>query len=206
MALVTCSRQARACLRAWFRALCACLLLLAVGSGRSARADARESSEPARVLSPALAAGLWTAVQLIPSPLLVIGGNGLGGGLRWQITPLVYSFGVAARPLRAFVIEPVARHTGAVELYFSPEWACCAPQQASSWLARGGARLYWPLLLSGESLSGSLGGSYYFAQPHDGAALEVGIYTLASIFGFTLTVAPTLAGREVIAAFTLHYY
>ncbi len=136
----------------------------------------------------------------------MIGTSGLGAGMRWQVTPLLYSFGVAERPLRAFVIEPVARHTGAVELYFSPEWACCAPHQASSWLARPGARMYLPLRLRGESLSASLGASYYFGNPRHGAAVELGLYTLASIFGFTLTVAPTLTGRELIAALTLHFY
>jgi hypothetical protein len=38
--------------------------------------------------------------------------------VRWQITPLAYSF-VAARSVRAFIIELVARHSGR-RLYVSP--------------------------------------------------------------------------------------
>ena len=35
-------------------------------------------------------------MQLVPSPLFVVGTGNVGGGVRWQVTPLVYSFGVAA--------------------------------------------------------------------------------------------------------------
>lgn len=173
-----------------------------------ARADLVEDGPP-RTLSPWVAAGLWTAAQLIPSPLLVLGSAGPQGGVRWQITPFLYSFGVAARPVRAFVVEPIARHTGAVELYFSPEWACCAAQDKPSWLARAGARVYLPLVLSGESASISLGGSYAFSHRGEtvaGIAGEIGLYTLSSMLGLTLTIAPRLTGRELIAAIALHYF
>jgi hypothetical protein len=183
----------------------AALVALLMASTGHARAQERTSA-PLPVLSPAAAAAFWVAAQLVPSPLLVAGSAGLGGGLRWQITPLVYSFGVEARPLRAFVIEPVARHSGAIELFVSPEWACCAAHERSSWLARAGARIYVPLLLSGESLSGSLGGSYYLADHEHGGSVELGLYTLSSIVGLTVTVSPTLEGREVTTALALHYY
>ncbi|HEX7480126.1 MAG TPA: hypothetical protein VF331_20170 [Polyangiales bacterium] len=176
-----------------------------VTSTGHARAQERKSA-PLPVLSPAAAAAFWVAAQLVPSPLLVAGSAGLGAGMRWQLTPLVYSFGVEARPLRAFVIEPVARHSGAIELFVSPEWACCAAHERSSWLARAGARIYVPLLLSGESLSGSLGGSYYLADHEHGGSVELGLYTLSSIVGLTVTVSPTLEGREVTTALALHYY
>lgn len=179
-----------------------CWLLVSAGRLRAEE----PAGAPSPTLNPWLAAGIWTAAQLVPSPLVVVGPTGLRGGARFQITPLLYSFGVAARPLRSFVIEPVARHTGAVELFLSPEWACCAPRDESSWLARAGARVYLPMVLRGESLSASFGGSYYVAKPRGGAAVELGIYTLSSILGFTLTVAPRLEGREVIGALSLHYY
>jgi hypothetical protein len=185
------------------------IISLCVMSWR-ATAHAEDSEEPPpRTLSPWLAGGVWVAAQLIPSPLLVLGSVGPRGGVRWQVTPLVYSFGVAAKPVRTFVIEPVARHTGAVELYFSPEWVCCAARDKSSWLARAGARVYLPLSLSGEAGSISIGGSYAFANGSGGAAGiagEIGLYTLSSILGLTLTIAPRLAGRELIVALTLHYF
>jgi hypothetical protein len=188
---------------AWVRAvlrMCAVLWLVTL---REARA---EEASPAVRVTPAAAAGIWTFAQLVPSPLYVAGSDRVGAGVRWQITPFVYAFGVAAKPLRAFVIEPVARHAGAIELYVSPEWACCAPGQATSWIARGGARLYLPLVGRGEALTGSLGGSYYRAGDGDGASIEAGLYVLFGMLGLTVTVSPRLTGREVISALQIRYF
>jgi len=122
------------------------------------------------------------------------------------VTPLVYSFGVAAHPFRAFVVDPVARHAGAIELYGSPEWACCASTDATSWIARVGTRLYLPIIGRGESLSASIGGSYFRAGDEDGVAGELGAYVLYGVFGLTLTIEPTLRRREVIGALAIRYF
>ena len=168
-------------------------------------AEAREAS-PAFRVSPTAAAVSWTIAQLIPSPLYVASSDRVGGGVRWQVTPLLFSFGVAAKPLRFFVIDPVARHSGGIELYVSPEWACCAFGTGTSWIARGGARLYFPLLGRGEGLSGSVGGSYYRASDGDGGSIEAGLYTLFSVIGLTVTVSPRLTGREVMTALQIRYF
>jgi hypothetical protein len=165
-----------------------------------------DDASPALRVTPGAAAGLWVFAQLVPSPLYVASSDRVGGGVRWQITPLVYSFGVAAKPVRAFVIEPVARHAGAVELYASPEWACCAPGNGTSWIARGGARLYLPLVGRGEALTGSVGGSYYRASDGSGASLEIGLHVLFTFLGFTVTVSPRLTGREVMTALQIRYF
>jgi hypothetical protein len=182
------------------------LPILALGGtlafARVARAD--DVGAPVRV-SPLSAAGVWTAMQLVPSPLFVVGTGNAGGGVRWQVTPIVYSFGIAEKPVRAFVVEPVARHAGAVELYVSPEWACCAAA-GTSWIGRGGARLYLPLVGRGESLSGSVGASYYRASGGDGLSMEMGAYALFGTVGLTITFSPTLAGRETILALALRYF
>jgi hypothetical protein len=178
--------------------------------GRETAARPREiktdDASPALRVTPGAAAGLWIFAQLVPSPLYVASSDRVGGGVRWQITPLVYSFGVAARPVRAFVVEPVARHAGAVELYASPEWACCAPGDGTSWIARGGARLYVPLVGRGEALTGSIGGSYYRASDASGPSLEIGLHVLFTFFGFTVTVSPRLTGREVMTALQIRYF
>jgi hypothetical protein len=186
---------------------------IAISTGsRAARAadDAakieREEQRPAVRITPLAAATVWGLAQLIPSPLYVASSNRVGGGVRWQITPLVYSFGVAARPVRAFIIEPVARHTGAIELYGSPEWACCAPSDVTSFIVRAGLRLYLPLIGRGEALTGSVGGSYYRAGDGDGPSVEVGVYALFASVGLTVTVSPRLTGREVITALHLRYF
>lgn len=177
-------------------------LQAAEGAGK---AESEGQSSALRI-TPLAAAAVWGLMQLVPSPLYVASSERVGGGVRWQITPLVYSFGVAAGPVRAFVIEPVARHTGAIELYVSPEWACCAPGDVTSFIVRGGARLYVPLMGRGEPLTGSLGGSYYRAGDGDGPSVEVGIYALFASVGLTVTVSPLLQGREVITALHLRYF
>jgi hypothetical protein len=59
-----------------------CLVLTSALTVRAETEAARE--DPARRLSPTLAALLWGVVQLVPSPVLVTGSNGYGAGMRWQ--------------------------------------------------------------------------------------------------------------------------
>lgn len=183
--------------RAW-------LAILVLGLAPSARAEDAQPS-PAR-FSPASSTALWALAQLIPSPLLVIGDEHVGGGMRWQLTPLLVSFGVAARPLRSFIVSPVARHSGSVELHASPEWACCAPDDQHGWLVRAGLRMYLPLIEHGEMLSWSFGASYHLAVDGGGPAGDLGLYTLFGVFGLNLTVSPLLTGREFVAALNFRYY
>src|SRR5262252_992981 len=178
----------------------------ALTAAAPARAADGEPRPPSVASSPLFSAGAWTVAQLIPSPLLVIGSGHVGGGVRWQVTPLVYSFGVTAHPWRAFVIDPVARHAGSIELFGSPEWVCCAPGEGTNWLARGGVRAYLPLIGHGEALAGSLSASYYRARGGPGTSFEAGIYVLFGVIGFTVTVSPHLSQREVIAALNLRYF
>jgi len=165
-----------------------------------------EEAPPPRRLSLLVAATEWGLAQLIPSPLLVTGASHVGGGLRWQVTPLLYSFGIAERPVRLFLVSPIARHSGSVELHLSPEWACCAPNAQQSWLARAGLRLYLPLLEHGEVLSWSVGSSYYRAAGTDGLAGDLGLYTFSGVLGLNVTVSPTLTRREVMSVLTLRYF
>jgi hypothetical protein len=178
-------------------------LLLVQGS-----VSALEAVPSPRRPSPVIAAGIWTLAQLVPSPLLVIGQHHVGGGMRWQLTPLLYSFGIAERPLRTFYVSPIARHSGAIELHGSPEWACCAADGSSSWLVRAGLRLYLPLVEHGEVLSWSLGGSYYRALGIEdgGFAGDLGLYTLFGVVGLNLTVSPLLARREVMVSLNIRYF
>jgi hypothetical protein len=178
--------------------------LLVLGLACPVAAD--DAAPAATTLSPILAAGAWAVAQLIPSPALVIGENHVGGGLRWQLTPLLFSFGIAARPLRSFVVSPIARHSGSVELHVSPEWACCAASSDHSWLARAGLRVYLPWLEHGEVLSWSIGASGYYAADGIGPAGDLGIYTLFGVIGLTVTISPLLFQREVITALNIRYF
>ena len=168
-------------------------------------AIADEAKSPFRIGS--VGAGfVWAATQLVPSPLFVMGSSGPGGGVRWQVTPLLVSFGVAAKPVRAFIVDPIARHSGSVELYVSPEWVLPVANDASGWIARGGVRVTLPMAGRGETLSWSFGGSYYRASGGGGFSAELGVHFLYGVFGFTVTLSPTLTGREIIHAFTIRYF
>lgn len=187
------------------RALFFSALLGAALVPRTAAAVDERTPTP-REMSVPYAVGLWSLAQLIPSPLLVTGREHVGFGVRWQVTPLLYSFGIAQDPLRSFVVSPIARHSGSLELYGSPEWSCCAPS-GSSWVGRAGLRLYLPLLERGERLSWSLGGAYYHSfDGHDGVAADIGLYTLFGVLGVNVTVSPGLARREVITALSFRYF
>ena len=173
-----------------------------------ARAQSTQTTEaaPAIRVSPVAAAVSWGIAQALPSPLYVASSERVGGGVRWQVTPVLFSYGVAAKPFRFFVIDPVARHSGGIELYVSPEWACCATGDGTSWIVRGGGRLYFPLIGRGEALAGSVGGSYYRASDAAGGSVEAGIHTLFSVIGLTVTVSPRLTGREVMTALQIRYF
>jgi hypothetical protein len=158
------------------------------------------------VPSPIVAYGVWLLAQGIPSPLLVTGAEHVGAGMRWQVTPLLYSFGIAESPFRTFVVSPIARHSGSVEAHVSPEWACCAPSGGTSWLLRTGLRTYLPILEHGEVLSWSLGASYHRGAAGGGFGGDIGIYTLSGVLGLNVTVAPGLARREVVTALTIRYF
>ena len=166
---------------------------------------AEEGPSP-RIMSPLFAVSAWLAAQLVPSPLLVTGKRHVGAGLRWQVTPLSYSFGIAERPVRSFLVSPIARNSGSLELHVSPEWACCAAGARSSWLGRAGLRLYLPLIEHGEQLSWSLGSSYYRAAGGGGFAADVGLYTFNGVLGLNVTVSPWLTRREVITALNIRYF
>jgi hypothetical protein len=187
-------------------ALSLCWLLVAHAAAAAENEARPAPSQP----SPIIAAGVWAATQLIPSPLVVVGERHVGGGLRWQLTPLLYSFGIAARPFRSLYVSPIARHSGSIELHASPEWSCCAADSRSSWLLRVGPRLYLPLLEHGEVLSWSIGSSYLrsFGKQAGAAplAFDLGIYSLFGVLGVTMTVSPWLARREVIVALNVRYF
>ena len=149
----------------------------------------------------------WAVTQLVPSPEVSIGGHGAPRGahfgLRWQVTPLLYSWGVNRRasPWRAFIAEPVVRNSGSAELFVSPEW--WASEQDVS--LRPGARLYFPLVQRGDNLSWSIGTSYS-THGRGAAGYELGLYTLYGVFGLQVTVSPTKGEPPCIVTLRVRYF
>jgi hypothetical protein len=159
----------------------------------------------------------WAAFQLLPSPEVAFGrqrhigptgavddATSAAFGLRWQVTPVLWSFGVhrSQSRWRYFVVDPIARQSGSLELSTSFEYIGGHVDRV---LVRPGLRVYLPVAQRGEYLSVSLGTSVY---GYDGlrVAYDVGAYILAGMLGFQMTVAPTHAPLAAIATVRLRYF
>ncbi|MEP7119615.1 MAG: hypothetical protein ABJE95_01850 [Byssovorax sp.] len=151
---------------------------------------------------------LWTALQLVPSPEWMGDGAGSHAGMRWQVTPLLYSFGINRKlsPWRSLIAEPVVRHAGSVELFLSPEYLSNSGTFAEHWLFRGGLRSYFPLVSKGEYLSTSLGASLLHFDHRLGAAASAGIYVLYGFVGAEVTYCPTPGLRGATATLSLRVF
>jgi hypothetical protein len=173
--------------------------VLAVG-----RAEAADLAEPERPPEPRPTL-VWIVTQLVPSPELAAGAGDLHFGVRWQVTPLLYSFGVQPRvsPWRTLVVEPIVRQSGSIELFFSPE-LFVGGLDGPLW--RGGVRSYFPLVAKGDELSVSLGTSYTNAAGQSGVGFEVGAYILYGTLGVQLTYDPVRSPLQWITTLRFRYF
>lgn len=151
---------------------------------------------------------MWAASQLIPSPEWVTSTDRLKFGMRWQVTPVLFSFGINKKlsPWRYFIAEPLVRQSGSVELFFTPEYLNLEDKLKNKWLFRGGARAYIPLWQRGEYLSASLAASYFNFNGNNGLSYEAGIYLFAGILGFQTTYSPSFTNSEWIFTIRLRYF
>ena len=179
-------------------------ILAAPAVARAIDTPVPEPAEPAAQVTL-----LWTALQLIPSPEAVIWDGRARFGARWQLTPLLYSFGGNRKLSRwhAFVVEPIARHAGAIEAYLSPEVLSGTSADASQrWIVRGGLRSYVPLLQRGEYLSASAGGSVFTVGGKAGVGFDAGLHTFGGILGVRAGYSPTKGLRMTTLAFELRVF
>ena len=149
----------------------------------------------------------WLATQLVPSPEVAYGNDVARFGLRWQVTPLLFSWGFhrGLSPWRFFVAEPYVRQSGSAELFVTPEYVTYGSSFADGWLLRTGVRSYFPLVEHGEYLSVSVGASSFLFGGQWGAAYEVGAYALFGVVGVQLTVAPTPSAAPIATIATLRF-
>jgi hypothetical protein len=146
----------------------------------------------------------WLGAQLLPSPELSLG-DGAGFGLRWQLTPLLYSFGIhrSLSPWRTFVVEPLTRQSGSIELHLSPEYLTALDDHFGG---RVGVKSYFPVWQRGDNLSFSLGASYLQFGSRRAAAYEAGIHVMAGFVGIEVAYAPLLDPVELILALKLRAF
>ena len=141
----------------------------------------------------------WMVTQAIPSPEIGVGGPGAAVGMRWQLTPLLYSFGMYRKlsPWRTFVVEPLTRVSGSVGLFVSPEYLN-VPGARDEWLVRGGVQATFPMLEKGEKLAFTLGAGVVLGA-ESSAEIEAGFSVAWGTFGLFFCYAPrvTLAPATV---------
>ena len=160
----------------------------------------------------------WTLLQLLPSPEVVVGqiretkANGASElttkaafGLRWQVTPVVWSWGVNRHVSRwrFLVVDPLARHSGSIEVPLNFEYVF---GHVERFIVRPGVRAYFPLVERGEYLSASIGTSTYAYDGKMRVAYDVGAYFLYGIFGVQATIAPDNGPLMAIGTFRIRYF
>lgn len=127
-------------------------------------------------------------------------------GLAWQVTPILYSFGVNRRvsPWRFLVVDPLARNSGSIELHFSPEWM---PGASDTHLFyRTGFRTTLPLHQHGEYVALMVGASYARLEGRGGIVYEGGLSLLFGTIGLVLSHSPGLPDLRYGARLNLKYF
>lgn len=160
----------------------------------------------------------WLGVQALPSPELAVGRVRTVGptgesqvdtetafGLRWQLSPLVWSWGMNRRvsPWRWLVVDPLARHSGSLELSGTFEYIF---GHVDRLIVRPGVRAYFPVAQRGEYLSVSVGTSTYAYDEKMRVAYDVGAYVLFGLFGVQATIAPDHGPLSAIATLRIRYF
>lgn len=138
----------------------------------------------------------WMILQTLPAPVFTHDANEVDGrmqfGLRWNITPINISFNANkyVSDVQFFMVNPVRRFTGSIELFLQPEWATARFQNADmDRFGLGiGSRIFIPVQNYGETFAASIGGKYTYRNSEildkDGYfGLEAGFYALYGIFG-----------------------
>lgn len=150
----------------------------------------------------------WALFQLVPSPGLGVGEQGARFGLRWQLTPVLYSFALDSRlsPWRWLVVEPVVRQSGSVELFVSPEYLALDGGAAERFGVRAGLRSYFGVIQRGDYLSLSLGSSYYRFQDADGVSVEAGAQILFGSLGVFVEHSPGFDAAPWYFSVRLRYF
>jgi hypothetical protein len=146
--------------------------------------------------------------QLIPSPELAVGDDGALFGLRWQLVPFSYSFGIDRRlsPFRAFVVEPLVRTSGSIELFVAPEYLALDDRLSRRFGVRVGARAHFPLVERGDYVSVSLGTAYVRFPERESASYQFGVYLLFGFFGLEQSILPAFDEARFIGTLNVRFF
>jgi hypothetical protein len=150
----------------------------------------------------------WLVTQLIPSPEIAVGVDGAAFGLRWQVVPILYSFGIDSRlsPFRAFVVEPLVRTSGSLELFVAPEYLAIEDRLSDRFGFRAGIRAHFPVIEKGDYLSVSLGTAYARFKGRESASYQFGAYLLFGFLGFEQSIMPAFAEARFIGTLNVRWF
>jgi hypothetical protein len=150
---------------------------------------------------------LWLATQLVPSSTVRFASlRHASHGLEWQLTPLLWSFGLDRRvsPWRVFIVDPLARHGGSLELHVDPGVEFGGSAEAT---IATGLRLHIPLLAHGEYAALHLGVAHRRVGTTDLAAFELGTTVLFGMLGLRATwLAPSTPSGAFMLSVTFRYF
>ncbi|MGZ3421485.1 MAG: hypothetical protein ACXVEE_26650 [Polyangiales bacterium] len=140
----------------------------------------------------------WVIAQAVPSPEIAHDREGSRFGLRWQVTPFSWSWGVNRRARRwsFFTVLPTRRHSGSTEISFDPEWL-----HHEGFLVRAAVRSYLPLVDRGEALSLSAASTLWTDGHAYGPGFEIALHTFSGFLGLAFSTATGLRGTTT--AYTL---
>jgi hypothetical protein len=153
----------------------------------------------------------WFLTQLIPSPEVAVGedaktnGTKAAFGLRWQLTPVLWSWGVHRRlsGWRVLVVDPLARMSGSLALESTFEYIGGHVDRV---LARPGVKATFPLFHRGEYLAFSMGTSVYTYDSKAFVAHDVGLYMLWGLLGVNGTYAPEHKIMSTLFTLRIRYF
>ena len=141
----------------------------------------------------------WAIFQALPVPVYTEDAgesdSRLQFGLRWNVTPVNISFNANkyVSDVQFFMVNPVRRFTGSIELFVQPEWATAGFKKADlNRFGLGiGSRIFVPVKNYGETFAASIGAKYTFrdsemSEKNGYFGFEGGIYALYGIFGLQL--------------------
>jgi hypothetical protein len=150
----------------------------------------------------------WALTQLVPSPELAFGSEGAAFGLRWQLTPILWSFGIDRRlsPIRAFVVEPLVRTSGSLELFVAPEYLAIDDRVSRRFGFRTGVRAHFPLIEKGDYLSVSVGAAYAWFGERESASYQLGAYFLFGFLGFEESFLPALDEARFVTTLNVRFF
>lgn len=143
-------------------------------------------NDPASPMEPAVAASWrWAMLQLLPSTGVVVAERQTDFALGWQLSPVLWSHAMDPRlsPWRFFVVEPVVRQSGSLELFLAPQYWATLPPGAKRWGSKLGVRTTVPVLHRGEYLSWSVASGYFWFPDDHGAMFETGAQIFFGVLG-----------------------